>query len=126
MPQMHKQAAQPRAAAEPFLESPSLEGWEVHLGGPKDELLCHAAAHADIDVRRHLLPRPAVLILLRRLQPGTGGRECWHSNFSDSIDVSRVHSQASRPQSPLKPWLNCRHAVGCTWNYNQHYLSFEH
>ena len=40
----------------------------AHLFCAEDELLGHAAAHADVDVRRHLLPRPAVLILLRRLQ----------------------------------------------------------
>lgn len=38
-----------------------------HLVSAKDDFLCDAAAHAHVDVRAHLLPRPAVLILLRRL-----------------------------------------------------------
>jgi hypothetical protein len=33
----------------------------------EDELLSHSAAHANVDLRAHLLPRPAPLVLARRL-----------------------------------------------------------
>ena len=73
----------------------------MHLSGPKDELLRHAAAHADINVRRHLLPRPAVLVLLWRLQPRKGGSESWHKAFRNSTHVSKVFSKASCLQGSL-------------------------
>ena len=36
----------------------------AHLVGPEDQLLGHAAAHADVDGRADLLPRLAPLILV--------------------------------------------------------------